>query len=101
MRRRPAGLGLSYFDANRNRLVTETAAVSDIKREIEACWPDTLSVFFDTWQEEWIVVEHCKDGIDRFVLSTKALNQSTIDKLHRIDAAKHPQPDLNRKLDIE
>lgn len=100
-KRQPARPGLSYFDANRHRLITETVDVTNIKREIESRWPGVLSVFFDTEDERWVVVEHCRDGVDRFVLATKALSQRILDKLQREDEAAHVQPDLNRKFELE
>lgn len=100
-RRLPARKGLSYFDANRNRLITEGPDVLDVKREILARWGDVLEVYFDTWQEEWVIVEKCQDGVDRLVLKTKQLNQQVIDKLHRIDQAAHVQGDLNRTYELE
>lgn len=101
MKRQPARPGLSYLDANRNRLITQTEDVLGIKREIESRWPDTLSVFFDNWDEVWVIVEHCRDGVDRHVLSTKSLGQWVLDKLNKVDAAAHVQPDLNRKFELE
>lgn len=102
-RRQPARQGLTYMDANRNRLITEGPDILDIKAEILSRWGDWVDVFFDTYDEEWVVVEKCMDGVDRFVLSTKKLNQRVIDKLQKIDQAAHVQDadTLNRKYDQE
>lgn len=100
-RRQPSRPGLSYFDANSGRLITEGPDVLEVKAEIEARWPDVLSVFFDVEAEEWVIVEHCKDGTDRLVMTCKALNMRVVEKLDRIDQAKHVQGDLNRKYELE
>lgn len=101
MKRQPSRPGLSYLDANAGRLVTQGPDVLDIKSEIEARWGDVISCFFDTHDEEWVLVEHCSDGVDRHVLSTKKLGQWVIDKLHKIDQAAHVQGDLNHKYELE
>jgi len=103
MKRQPSRLGLSYLDANRNRLVTEGPDVLEVKREIELRWPGILSCFFDVDAEEWVIVEKCPDGLERMVMKTKALGMWVIDKLNRIDQAKHTvsADALNHKFDIE
>jgi hypothetical protein len=100
-KRQPSRQGLSYLDANTGRLVTEGPDILNIKQEIESRWNGVLSVFFDVEAEEWVVVEHCKDGTDRMVMTTRKLDSRAIDKLNRIDQAKHPQGDLNHKYDVE
>lgn len=100
-RRQPSRPGLSYLDANSNRLVTYGPDVLGIKAEIEARWPGVLEIYFDTWQQEWVIVEKGRDGIDRHVLSTKKLTQAVIDKLNRIDQAKHVQGDTNHRLEVQ
>ena len=101
MRRNPSRPGLSYFDANSHRLVTEGPDVLEVKREIESRWPGVIEAYFDTFEERWVLVEKCKDGIDRFIMATKALDQSVVQKLQRIDAAAHEQEDLNRKFEAD
>lgn len=73
----------------------------NVKHEIESRWPGVLSVFFDVEVEEWVIVEHCKDGTDRMALKTKVLNMRIIEKLQRIDQAKHEQGDVNRRFEQE
>lgn len=101
MKRQPSRPGLSYFDANRGRLVTEGPDILKIKAEIESGWPGVLSVFFDLEEEVWVIVEKCSDGVERLAVKTDILSQKTIDKLHRIDQAKHRQGDVNRQLELE
>lgn len=100
MKRRPAGRGLSYYDANKNRLVTEGPDVLAIKAEIESRWSD-ISTFFDLDEDEWVIVEHCKDGTDRVAFTTTRLSQATIDKIARIDQAAHVQGDVALKVERE
>jgi hypothetical protein len=99
MRRRPASRGLSYFDANSRRLITEGPDVCEIKNEILARWPGWLTPFFDTWEEEWVIVEHCKDGTDRLALTTKELNRSILDRLMKMDQATHDIGDVAIELE--
>ncbi len=63
-RRKLARPGLSYFDANSGRLVTETAEVLDMKAKIRASWPN-LDVAFDDVDKKFIVIQHCEDGVER------------------------------------
>lgn len=98
--RQPSRPGLSYFQANRNRLIEFGPDVLGIKTEIEARWPGVLSCYFDDYEDEWVIVEH-RNGIDDFVMKTKRLGQWVIDKLQRIDQAAHPQGDINPKLEAE
>jgi hypothetical protein len=101
MRRRPARPGgLTYFDANRGRLITEGPDILEIKKEILARWPGILEVFFDTESEEWVIVEKCKDGVERLAFTTKVLSSATIDKLNRIDQHKNDF-DPNKQLEAE
>jgi len=97
VRRRPSRPGLSYLDANRGRLVTIEDDVLGIKNEIQARWPE-LEVYFDTEQEEWIIVEHCRDHVDRFVLSTKQLDQRILDRLVKADQWRHGN-DVLKEID--
>jgi len=101
MKRQPARGGLSYFDANRGRLITEGPDVLSIKDEIHARWPGVLECYFDTCELEWVIVEKCQDGAERLVMTTKALGPHVLDKLQRIDAAAHAQGDIADKLEKE
>lgn len=49
----PVG-GLTYYDANMGRLVTEGPDVCDYKSRLREIDP-TLNAYYDTVQEEWIV----------------------------------------------
>ena len=62
--RKPAQQGLSYFDANQHRLVTIESDVLGIKQKIMDTWPGWFDVYFDDWGERWVIVQHCKDGVD-------------------------------------
>lgn len=93
--------GLSIVDANQGRLVSYTEDVLDIKREIENQWAGLLSVFFDTENEEWVIVEHCKDGTDRVCFTTQFLSQQTIDKIRRIDQSLTGFVDPNKIFESE
>lgn len=100
MKRQPSRSGLSYFDANSGRLITEGPDVLKVKTEIESRW-DVLSCYFDTVSEEWVIIEKCSDGVERLALKTKKLDMGVVQKLQRIDQAAHPQGDVNRKLELE
>jgi len=86
--------GLSIVDANEGRLVTYEKDVLDVKAEIERRWAGLLSVYFDTENEEWVIVEHCADQTDRLCFTTKWLGQNTIDKIHRADQNSRSYVDL-------
>lgn len=73
----------------------------DIKEEIRARWGDVIDCFYDVDQEEWVLVEKCRDGVDRHAFSAPLLNRKVVEKLERIDAAAHTQEDLNDILDRE
>jgi hypothetical protein len=90
--------GLSIVDANKDRLITYQDDVLDIKRRIEREWPGQVSVFFDEEpsQECWVIVEHCKDGTDSVMFTTKFLSQATIDRIKRADQASQSYVDPNK-----
>jgi hypothetical protein len=70
-RRQLARPGLSYFDANSGRLVTESAELLDVKAEIRKRWP-SLDCYFDTEEQVFVVTQKVnEDGTDveKFVLS--------------------------------
>lgn len=97
----PAKPGLSIVDANQGRLLTYEQDVLDIKAEIERRWAGLLSVFFDNENEEWVIVEHCKDDTDRICFTTKMLSQATIDKIHKADQASRSFEDLESNMQRE
>lgn len=104
MPRTPSRPGLSYFDANKGRLITEGPDILEVKKEIESRWPGIISVFFDVEDEVWIIVEKCADGVERLAIQPppKRLDMSVVRKLQRIDQASHPQgEEVNRKLEYE
>jgi hypothetical protein len=65
---------MSYVDANRGRVVSIGQDVLDIKRRIEDRWPE-LEVFYDVDAESYIVVEHCRDGVDRLAIERPYLDE--------------------------
>lgn len=80
----PTTPGLTYADANGNRLVTYGPDTLDVKRQIEELWGGTLECYFDLEQEEWIVVENCRDGVQRLAvppLKPAQFNPKLIDRL--------------------
>jgi hypothetical protein len=88
-RRRPSKPGLSYFEANRGRLVTIEEDVLGIKAEIERRWP-TLEVYLDKEHFEngdpaYIVVEKCTDGVERLVGEYPTLDRRVIERLEAAD----------------
>lgn len=60
MRRRLARPGLTYFEANSGRLVTETAELLDAKAMIRERWPN-LDVYFDHYERMFVVVQKVWD----------------------------------------
>lgn len=100
--RQPSRPGLSYFDANSGRLVTEGPDVLEIKAEIASRWGGVIEAYFDIEDEVWVIIEHCADGVDRLVMPVrKTLDMSVVHKLQRIDQAAHDQGDVHRKLELE
>jgi hypothetical protein len=91
-RRRQAQIGLSYVDANRGRVVSIESDVLEIGRRIEERWPE-LEAFWDKDQMEYIVIEHCKDGVDRFVCARPYLDERLIQDLEAADTHKRGQED--------
>ena len=100
MGRRLARPGLSYLDANKNRLITIERDVLDIKARIQENWPE-LDVFFDEVDEQWVVVEHCGDGVDRLVLTTDTLDERVLDRLHKADGHRADARDPLDVIDAE
>lgn len=92
MRRQQAQVGLSYVDANAGRIVSIEKDVLDIGRRIEERWPE-LEVYHDKDQCEFIIVEHCGDGVDRFVLARPYLDERLIHALEAADTHMKGQED--------
>src|SRR6476659_10936192 len=97
--RRAAKPGLSYVDANRGRIVEFEDDVLGIKKEILSRWAGRLDCFWDKESMEWVVVEHCSDGVDRLVFTETALDQRVIDRLHRADTHAKGQEDPDALVD--
>lgn len=83
-KRNPARPGLSYVDANKGRLVTYAQDVLGYKNLIEETWPE-LECAFDDVDEQWVVFEHCKDGVDRLYFTTESLNEQTLERIRKGD----------------
>lgn len=99
-KRSMASPGVSYYDANHNRLVTVGSDVLDIQHKIHEEFPD-LEVWLDTDQDPptYIVVEHCKDGVDRLALERPYLDDRLLDDLRRADTHRKGQEDPDAMVD--
>lgn len=100
-------IGMSYVDANPGRVVNIEDDVLSIKSRIEEQWPE-LEVYLDKGDKyhpdpQWIIVENCKDGQQRLVLTTQALNQALFDRLFQADQSieGHDVVDLVDKLNAK
>lgn len=95
MRRQLARPGLSYYDANEGRLVTETAELVDMKARIRSRWPN-LTIYFDKHQNEFVVTQlSIVDGVERFVLARPYCDDRIL-----LDIAK-TDPDHRQYVDPE
>lgn len=92
MRRRQAQVGLSYVDANSGRVVSIESDVFDIKHRIEERWPE-LEVYYDKDQMEFLVIEHCEDGVDRLACARPYLDERLIKDLEAADSMVKGQED--------
>lgn len=74
--------------------------VLDKKAEIETRWPE-LKCIFDTIDQEWSIIEHCKDGQDRLALGQtfKCLDDRLIRRLERADEHSRSVSDLEESVD--
>lgn len=84
MRRRLARPGLSYYDANAGRLITETSDLLDMKARIRARWPN-LDIFFDREDRVFVVIQHCEDGVDRLALQRPYCDDRLMEDLVKAD----------------
>jgi hypothetical protein len=99
--RKPARKGLSYFDANKHRFIHMDGDVLGVKHEILSRWPE-LECEFDRVDEVWVIWEHCKDGVDRFVLETTSLGPHIIERLQRADSqGREGTKDIADAVDAE
>jgi hypothetical protein len=106
--RNPARKGLSYLDANQHRLVTIESDVLGIKQRILETWPGWFDVYFDEFAESWVIVQHCKDGVDRLFAETDRLDERILQRIHDADQEVRGQEDplalideFNDKLQAE
>lgn len=91
-RRQQARIGLSYVDANRGRVVSIESDVLEIGRRIHERWPE-LEAFWDKDNMEYVVVEHCKDGVDRMACARPYLDERLIRDLEAADTSRRGQED--------
>lgn len=71
-KRKLARPGLSYFDANLDRLVEVSGEVLDIKNEIRARWP-SVNMWYDTFDEVWVLTVTLEDNTERLFMQRKEL----------------------------
>lgn len=74
---RPALKGLSYFDANRHKLVEVSGEALEVKRQVCERWPQ-LDMHFDKDDLVWVVVQTVEEGPDTGT-------QKLVGKYRRID----------------
>lgn len=84
MKRQLARPGLSYFDANSGRLITETAEVLDMKARIKTRWPE-LSIAYDSVDKVYVVVQKCEDGVERLALQRPYCDERLMTDLAKAD----------------
>lgn len=98
MKRELARPGLSYFDANLGRLVTETAEVLDMKARIKASWPD-LEVAYDHIDKVYVVIQKCEDGVERLALQRPYCDDRLIVDLAKADPTHRAYVDPEKAVD--
>lgn len=88
--RNPARAGLSYFDANLGRLVTEGPDVCDFKSRLrELGSPGELDAYYDVVEKRWIVTaKHVLTGTEYFVLADADLGKA----YERVQKARNDAP---------
>lgn len=92
-RRAPARKGLSYYDANRDRLVTIEDDVLGIKQEIESRWPEVVNVFFDTVDEVWVLTQ-VNGPEESLLFTTKVLDGRVIERIKRAENSVNSEDPL-------
>lgn len=97
-RRKPARPGLSYFDANRDRLVTFSDDVLGIQRQIKERWPGRINCYFDDWEEVWVLTQ-INGAEETFLFDTKKLDDRVIERLSNADQTNVNHVDLQTALD--
>lgn len=99
MRRQLARPGLSYYDANEGRLVTETAELVDLKGRIRERWP-SLNIYFDKHQNEFVVTQlSVVDGVERFVLSRPYCDDRILVDISKTDPDHRNYVDPEKSID--
>lgn len=91
--RKPARKGLSYLNANQDRLVTIESDVLGIKQRIQEKWPGWFDVYFDDYAESWVIVQHCSDGVDRLFAETQQLDERVLQRIQAADSTVRGQED--------
>jgi hypothetical protein len=100
-RRRLARPGLSYFEANSGRLITETAEVLDAKAEIRKRWPN-LDVYFDHETNEYVVVQKITEQgveVERAFLNRPYCGQRLMDEITKADPTSSHFVDPEQAVD--
>lgn len=97
-RRRLARPGLSYFDANSGRLVTESAELLDMKAKIRERWPD-LDIFFDHEDRVFVVVQKCEDGVERLALQRPYCDDRLLMDIAKADPTNRNYVDAEKAVD--
>lgn len=98
MRRRLARPGLSYFDANLGRLVTEGPDVVDIKSRIRERWPN-LNTYYDTVDRVWCITQTCEDGTERLFMLRPVLSEQTLMDIAKADPTNRNFQDPLKAID--
>lgn len=73
--------------------------VQNIVRDIKAI-DDRLKVYWNAQGQEFDIIEHCLDGVERLVFSTKSLDQRVVHRLRGADHW-HGRTDANHVLSDE
>lgn len=98
MRRQLARPGLSYFDANLGRLVTESAEVLDMKAKIRERWP-FLDVAHDTHDQVFTVVQTCEDGVQRCFMTRPYCDDRLLMDIAKADPTNRNYVDPEESVD--
>jgi len=94
----PELAGQRFKDLNPGLLAVD-GDVLGIKRQIEEKYPE-LEVYYDEVDSHWVIVEHCKDGVDRLAIQPfQELDQRILDRLHRADQQALGHVDVIEEVD--
>ena len=97
-KRRLARPGLSYFDINSGRLVTQSAELMEMKRRIRERWPD-LDVAFDHVDRKFLVIQRCQDGVERLFMTRTYCDERLIADIAKCDPANPMYIDPEQAVD--